>query len=368
MKHNCLFSALLLLVILFMQGCNKKEDTITKITLQSITEDTFTYKGGLGSIVAESGGAVITATSSNPDWCRVQVLESTVLFNITSYTGNSDRAATITIEAGVLEPLVVEITQSKFTGLIVSPTTLTFSDTERTLLATVTASSEYTVTLTENPNSTFSFTKTESGVQFAVSKAPGRTDVSGRAVLTPNDGGESVIITLILPRKSVYDHLIGTWATVGTCSIWSECASTNYSFTFSVKESQSSYYVTIDQPLLGTARRLTIKYVNGKLTIPCGQELGNNGSDFVTLHYNGTLNGSGSYILTSAGQVAWGAEPVFDESAGTITLTFTDNGHGKSYVATTLAIWSCTGSYFNFQSGAVVVGYNTLTLTKTYNE
>ena len=72
-------------------------------------------------------------------------MENTVLFNVIAYTGKEDRTATITVESGALMPLQMQITQTRFEGLIVTPTTLLFSNEQRTLSCTVMASADYEV-------------------------------------------------------------------------------------------------------------------------------------------------------------------------------------------------------------------------------
>ena len=113
-------SASLFAACILFAGCDK-DDEISAVTLQSITSETFSYKGGLGTLVVNSDGGFVSATSSDPDWCRVQVMENTVLFNVIAYTGKEDRTATITVESGALMPLQMQITQTRFEGLIVTP-------------------------------------------------------------------------------------------------------------------------------------------------------------------------------------------------------------------------------------------------------
>ncbi len=361
MKRNLLMCLLSLLVM--ATGC-KEEDGLTAVQLVSITSETFTYKGGLGSAVVNTDGQAVVAESSDPEWCRVQVMENTVLFNVTSYTGNVDRAATLTIQAQGMTPLAIEITQTRFQGLIVTPTTLTFSEEQRELSVLVTASEDYEVSFTENPNDLFSFKKELSGVTFICNKAPGRVAQSGRAQLTPTDGGEPVIITLIQPQKTVYDYLIGSWEVISNTA--NDRTVYLGTMDFRAKENQYSYYVTITP--LGSNYPFVAEFVNGKVKISCGQQLGIREGGFLTLHFNGPIDGQGNYIFTGAGAVAWEAEPLFDEAAGTITLRFVDNGQGLSKVANWMAIWSCSGNYFNFGSGSPLATFQNLAIVKSYTE
>lgn len=207
MKHYLLF---LLASLALLTGCEKDDDP-TSVSLRSITREKFDYKGGLASAIVDAGGRDVTAESSE-SWCRTAVIGSIVNFNVLAYTGSEERSATVTVKAEGLKPLLINVVQDKFRGLVVVPSTLIFSDTDRTLSVAVTCSGVYDVKLTENPNNAFSFSKSEDGasVSFTSNKASSRVEVKGRAEFTPEEG-DPVIVTLIQPKKSTYDFLLGTW-------------------------------------------------------------------------------------------------------------------------------------------------------------
>lgn len=248
-------------------------------------------------------------------------------------------------------------------GLVVVPSTLIFSDTDRTLSVAVTCSGVYDVKLTENPNNAFSFSKSEDGasVSFTSNKASSRVEVKGRAEFTPEEG-DPVIVTLIQPKKSTYDFLLGTWNVTKT-DIFAGSIQNLSSVTFSAKENQYSYKVTINDPALKDYP-FTAEFADGKVVIQTGQELGFSGTKFYTLHFNGPNNGQGNYIWSQAGVVAWAAEPVFDENAGTIQLVFSDNGQGNGREAKTLCFWENNDRYWSFTGQLCLT--NALELSKNY--
>lgn len=184
-----------------LTGCEKDDDP-TSVSLRSITREKFDYKGGLASAIVDAGGRDVTAESSE-SWCRTAVIGSTVNFNVLAYTGSEERSATVTVKAEGLKPLLINVVQDKFRGLVVVPSTLIFSDTDRTLSVAVTCSGVYDVKLTENPNNAFSFSKSEDGasVSFTSNKASSRVEVKGRAEFTPEEG-DPVIVTLIQPKRA----------------------------------------------------------------------------------------------------------------------------------------------------------------------
>jgi hypothetical protein len=362
MKHY-LLSVVLVTLSLFA-GCEKKE-VVTAVTLSSITRQTFDYKGGLASATVSTGGAAITAESDS-EWCRVAVLGQSVNFNVAAFTQTTDRAAIVTVTAEGLTPLIINIEQTRFAGLIVSPTTLIFSTVEvAPLTLDVTASGSYDVELTENPGGAFSFEKTVSGVTFTANIAPGARETRGRAVLTPSEG-EAVIVTLIMPEKSLYDKLLGGWSVTNN----SDPEGLVVPFVFEINEEQVSYKVYLDQPDLGPSVPFIAEYMDGKVLIQTGQEMGtkivNGQTKYVSLHFNGTVDGSGSYIFSQARRVAWAATPLFNDENGTVRLAFEDSGQGGASVAVQFNIYYNNDAYFTFNDRAIV-RYKNLQLTK-YNE
>lgn len=76
-----------------------KDNSVTEIELKSVSPVSFNAEGGFGTAVVEAGGLALKAESSAPDWLRVNVAGSSVLFNVFSYTGDTERTADITISA-----------------------------------------------------------------------------------------------------------------------------------------------------------------------------------------------------------------------------------------------------------------------------
>ena len=344
-----------------LTGCEKDDDP-TSVSLRSITREKFDYKGGLASAVVDAGGRDVTAESSE-SWCRTAVIGSTVNFNVLAYTGDQERSATVTVKAEGLKSLLIKVVQDKFRGLVVVPSTLIFSDTDRTLSVAVTCSGGYDVKFTENPNNAFSFLKSEDGtsVSFISNRASSRVEVKGRAEFTPEEG-DPVIVTLIQPKKSTYDFLLGTWNVTKT-DILAGSIQNLSSITFAAKENQYSYKVTINDPALKDYP-FTAEFTDGKVVIQTGQELGFSGTKFYTLHFNGPNNGQGNYIWSQAGVVAWAAEPLFDENASTIQLVFRDNGQGNGREAKTLCFWENNDRYWTFTGQLCLT--DALELSKNY--
>lgn len=358
MKQLLLLTAGLFAACVLFVGCDK-DDEISAVTLQSITQETFSYKGGLGTLIVNTAGGAAQATSSDPDWCRVQVMDNTVLFNVISFTGKEDRTATITVESGALVPLQVQITQTHFEGLIVTPTTLLFSSDQRSLSCTVVASADYEVGFSENPNETFSYSKTDFGVTFTTKQGPSRLDVSGRAVLTPTDGGDPVIISLLIPQRSIYDYLLGEWV-----------ASQGPSVKFTKRDDQQSFNIIVNQSNMGESAPIVAQFVNGEVVIQGGQSLGiNSEGKYVSLHMNGPMNGDGWYIFNTPGRVAWAGTPKFYEDVHQITLHLEDNGQGQTAVGKHFCVWACNDAYFSFGSGSQIFGWQeSVELTRNYVE
>ena len=352
----------LLFLVSALMLCCSKDETVPVLKLQSITNDVFGYAGGLGTIVMDSGGADIMAESSDPDWLRVQVRKNTVLFNVAGYTGDAERKAVITVTSGDIAPVMVTISQSRFVGLSVLVRSVELTNDRREQIVEVVSSGQYTVKITDDPGNVFSFRKVDEGVCFSTSHSQGNVAVYARATLIPEEeAAESVDITLCIPEKSMYDYILGTW---NVDNIDNDSAA-SVTFTARVKPDSFNMYVNAEgiqnYPVLAT-------FVNGQVTISSGQELGVSGDRYFSLHFNGPMNGSGTYIYTRPGYVAWAAEPVFDESSDRITLSFSDNGQGGSAQARTFAIWNCGGSYFNFGSGSPVVATDVLVLSRNYTE
>ncbi len=329
------------------------------LELKSVSASTFTCAGGVGTI--EVNRKDVTVESSEPEWLKVQVFESVILFNVWSNSATEGRSGKITVYAEGSPDLEVTVSQDPFKGLNVTPSSLTFSDSARELSVAVVASGEFTIEFTENPDELFSYKiENEHLVVFSTAKPQGREAVSGRAVITPADGGDPAVISLYMPKKSVYDYLLGTWEVTNNTN----ASGHTYPMTFKVKESQSSYYVHVDAPGL-KAFPFVAEFINGNVKISTGQEMGNDGTTYYNLHFNGPMNGEGNYILMSPGIVAVEAVPVFNDATGKISLSFADNGQGKAYVARDMVFW-CGKAYWSFES--CVAAYTNLTLQKSYIE
>ena len=363
MKQH-VFSALVLAAILFAAGaCNKVQDE-SILQLKSISETSFTSEGGLGSAEIEAN-VPFAAESSAPEWLRVSTAKSSVLFNVFSYTGDSERTAVVTVRAEGVEAVSFTITQSAFHGIIVSETNLSFSDSEKQLQSLVKCTSDYEVTLPENPESIFSFTKSESGVTFAVSRAQSRKAFSGRACITPADGSiEPVYINLSLSKKSDWYYLLGTWKVTRN----TDAGADKSDFVFASQTPLEAFDVSIQKGELAS-RPLSASFADGKVRIGIqGFNVDADANKYYSLHFNGPSksNPTGWFIFSTPGSCAWAAEPVFDESSHTISLAFQKLTLDGNSVPTSFNIWWSPDRYFGFKEK--IVSYEELVLTKEYTE
>lgn len=344
------------LSFLLMGGACSKDSSVETLSVLSLSSDSFTCKGGLGS--AEFNLEGISAQSSQPEWLKVQTFESTLLFNVWSNSSPDSRTAQIIVTAPNAEPIEISVSQEGFKGIYATPESINFSDDIKTASVALVVYGEFSVAFTENPDNAFSYAVDGKVVKFSVNRNQGRESVSGRAVITPADGSDPVTISLFLPMKSVYDYLIGTWQVRNNTN----ASGHTYPMIFSVKESQASFNVRVDAPGV-SPYPFTAEFVNGKVKVSTGQTMGTDGTTYYNFHFNGPQNGSGTYIYSGYGTVAMEATPVFDEQAGTITLNFTDNGQGKEKQARDWAFW-CGSRYWDFASA--VAFYTNLELQKSY--
>lgn len=209
-----LISIIALAAVLFCGLSCSKDNSVTEIELKSVSPVSFDAEGGFGTAVVEAGGLALKAESSAPDWLRVNVAGSSVLFNVFSYTGDTERTADITISAEGCASVSFSVTQAPFKGIIISESSLQFSDSEQKLQTLVKCTSDFSVEIPENPDDVFSFEKSTSGVTFIVNKAQSRRAFSGRAIITPSDKSiEPVYVTLTLPKKPDWYYLLalGKW-------------------------------------------------------------------------------------------------------------------------------------------------------------
>jgi len=345
------------LSFLLMGGACSKQTSPEALELKSVSAETFTSNGGVGTI--EVNRKDIQVESTQPDWLKVSVFESTILFNVWSNSSAQERTGSVLIRAEGSPDLSVTVSQAAFHGINVTPTSLTFSDTQQEQSVAVVASGEFSIEFTENPSEVFSYEVINNNlVKFSVSKAQGRENIAGRAIISLADESESAVISLYLPKKSVYDYLLGTW------EVTNNSAASRYPMTFKIKESQSSYFVYLDAPGIKDFP-FVAEFINGNVKINTAQEMGNDGVTYYNMHFNGPINGQGTYIFNSPGRVAVEAVPVFDEATGKISLTFTDNGQGMGSVARDMVFW-CGKKYWSFESQ--VAAYTNLTLQKSYVE
>lgn len=77
-----LISIIALAAVLFCGLSCSKDNSVPEIELKSVSATSFDAAGGFGTAVVETGGLKLTAESSAPDWLRVSVAGSSVLFNV----------------------------------------------------------------------------------------------------------------------------------------------------------------------------------------------------------------------------------------------------------------------------------------------
>lgn len=239
-----LISIIALAAVLFCGLSCSKDNSVPEIELKSVSATSFDAAGGFGTAVVETGGLKLTAGSSAPDWLRVSVAGSSVLFNVFSYTGDTERTADITINAEGSNSVSFSVKQSPFKGIIISESSLEFSDSEQKLQTLVKCTSDFSVEIPENPDGVFSFEKSASGVTFIVSKAQSRRAFSGRAIITPSDKSiEPVYVTLALPKKPDWYYLLGTWKVAKNAD---ECGDKS-DFVFATEKMYESFSVTVQK-------------------------------------------------------------------------------------------------------------------------
>lgn len=365
MKKILLFVAM---GVLGLWGCQSDEEngSANAITLGTPSKTLFDHHGGLGSVEAYAGSKTITARSSAPEWCPVTVFDNrTVAFNLYENRTDADRTATIVVSAEGLPDEEFTLTQERLKGIIATPTTLNFTSDKRTLSVEVIASCEYEIVEESNPDDTFSWKKSENGkvVDFT-SKDPGNHAVEGRVSFVPEEG-EPVPVTLRLERMDTYEFLLGEWNldTPFSDGVSKEAVS---KIVLAQEIRGYTYKVYfIGAKGVGDLYPATAQYLDGAVVLRTKQELGNDGSNFYSLHYNGTQNGSGTYIFNAYQNVAWSAKPLYDDRAGKVTLDFADDGNGKGSVAVTLNIFNCAGNYYQGWT-ELILRTNHLSISKNY--
>ena len=143
------------LSFLLMGGACSKQSSPEALELKSVSAETFTSNGGVGTI--EVNRKDIQVESTQPDWLKVSVFESTILFNVWSNSSDQERTGSVLIRAEGSPDLSVTVSQAAFHGINVTPTSLTFSDTQQEQSVAVVASGEFSIEFTENPSEVFSY-------------------------------------------------------------------------------------------------------------------------------------------------------------------------------------------------------------------
>lgn len=354
--------------VLGLAGCQNDEDngSANAITLGTPSKTQFDYRGGLGSVDVYAGERSVTAESSAPDWCPVTVFDNrTVAFNLYENLGDKERTATIVVSAEGLPSEQFSVTQEPLKGIIVSPETLNFTSDRRTISVEVIASCDYQIVGESNPDDTFSWKKSANGkvVDFT-SKDPGNYAVEGRVSFVPEEG-EPVSVTLRLERMDTYEFLLGEWNLDTPFSDGvSKGAVSKIVLAQDIKGYTYKVYF-IGAKGVGDLYPATAQYLDGAVVLRTKQELGNDGTNFYSLHYNGSQNGSGTYIFNAYQNVAWSARPQYDDLAGKVTLDFADDGKGQGSVAVTLNIFNCAGNYYQGWT-ELILRTDHLTISKNY--
>ena len=360
-----IISVIALAAALFCGLSCSKDNSVPEIELKSVSATSFDAAGGFGTAVVEAGGLELTAESSAPEWLRVSVAGSSVLFNVFSYTGDTERTADVTINAEGSNSVSFSVKQSPFKGIIISESILEFSDSDQKLQTLVKCTSDFSVEIPENPDGVFSFEKSASGVSFIVSKAQSRRAFSGRAVITPTDNSiEPVYVTLTLLKKPDWYYLMGTWKV----SHNADAGADKSDFVFASQTPLETFAVFVQKGELAS-RPFSASYVDGKVRIGIqGFDVDAAANKYYSIHFNGPSknNPSGWFIFSTPGSCAWEAEPVFDESSHTVTLSFQNLTLDGNSVPQSFNIWWSKDRYFGFTQK--IVSYEELVLTKEYTE
>lgn len=354
--------------VLALTGCQSDEDggSVSAISLGTPSKTQFDHRGGLGSVDVYAGNKTVTAVSSNPEWCPVTVFDNrTIAFNLYENLGDKERTATVTVSAEGLPSEQFSVTQDRLKGLVITPTTLNFTSDRRTISVEIIASCAYEIVAEANPDETFSWEKSADGkvVDFT-SKDPGNYEVDGRVLFVPEEG-EPVSVTLRLERMDTYEFLLGEWNLDTPFSDGvSKDAVSKIVLAQDIKGYTYKVYF-IGAKGVGDLYPATAQYLDGAVVLRTKQELGNDGTNFYSLHYNGTQNGSGTYIFNAYQNVAWSARPQYDDLAGKVTLDFADDGQGQGSVAVTFNIFNCAGNYYQGWT-ELILRTNHLSISKNY--
>ena len=365
--------------IFCLSGC--RNDALEEVVSFSVGEPTrteFTFQAGLGSISLQASGSLaVTAESSAPEWCRVAVYDnSSVVYNVDTNRSDQSRTATITVSVDGVPSESFEITQSRFTGLLVTPNELTFSEEVTEISVEVISACEYDIMWDRNDENVFSVEKSSDGrVLTFRSPLPGVYSRQGELRLVPEPaegeslpGAEEVVISLDLPRMSSYRIMLGEWKV----DRFSNNDITSVTLEEDIYgETYRLYLNGIDKvedlPLIADYVADEHGYENGRVFIRTAQKMGVLDSEYYNLHFNGTINNVGTYIFsTENDNIAWAAEPVLDDETETISLSFADSGLGRGSVAVSFVIWRGTSGYFDFKEN--LVSTDVFEISKGYPE
>lgn len=360
----------LAILAILLTACTKTA-VRDSVEIAYVSGSEFPGEGGIGSIETLTDGIPVEAVTNEPEWIELSTVRQTVLFRILPNRSGKARSGTVSISAGELKGASVQISQNSWRGLSLSTRTVDFSMDTREVKIQVYCSSEYEAEFTENPDGCFSFEKQPDGILVKTSKGPGINEHKGRLLVKPADTQlEAQVISILLPQKSVFDFVVGTWTVERNNE---EGSAADYSdFIFIKEKDQQTFSVSISKAELAGGSFTAEMTEDGRVRIWSGQECGYNSDEgkYMSLHYNGTKNGGGWYIFNTAKTVAWDAEPQFDYEAGIMRMEFSDSATSNENKAEQLNFWLCPGSYFNFYGAGAhaVATYKELVLTRELTE
>ena len=136
-----------ILSFLLLGGACSKQTSPEALQLKSVSAETFTSDGGIGTI--EVNRKDVQVESTQPDWLKVSAFESTILFNVWSNSSAQERTGNVIISAEGSPDLSVTVSQSAFYGITVTPTSLEFSGEAGSQTVTVTASDTWVLKIAD---------------------------------------------------------------------------------------------------------------------------------------------------------------------------------------------------------------------------
>lgn len=360
MKKPCLAALLLLLAV----SCSKEKGSAV-FSIKSISQTEFDCSGGFGAAEIETSGATISASSSAPEWLRVSVADEKVLYSVFPNTQSEARSGRISVSSTSGGEASFEISQSAFKGVLCSASSIEFSQSPSSRTVEVICSGEFSASLGENPQGTFSLSRNGALISIATSAAQTREETVGRLDIVPEDPSiEPLHLTLTLKAGSDYSYLLGLWEVARN----TDGSADKSSFVFEQLVKDESYLVRVQKGELADYP-FTAEFIDGKVRIGV-QGFGVDASlgRYYSIHFNGptTSSPTGTYIFATPGADAWEATPVFDEDTGSVTLSFDDAGITTGHIPQQMNLWWSSGKYFAFTTK--LVSYQDLVLRKTYLE